>query len=223
MEPIQLKFTIWHLFRLLDVGILPLMVFYFAVIIVSTALLLRAVRKSMRSKILKLIAALAVFAMAFGALELLYHHVRYESLRQFCMDAVQGGRAPRTASRYLDILEESGRNPLWCTFQRGVVALQMRNYDEACRRFSKIVKESPSHEIAWFNLIQSEMSARRLKQAARFLEDNRNLLSAAAPGKFSALEIRLLLLQGEKERAIVAIKEAIKKGYLPNGFKGVKL
>ena len=220
MEPIQLKFTIWHLFRLLDVGILPLAVFYFALAIVSTALVFRALRLNMTNKLLFSIASLALLAMSCGVLDILYNHIRNESIRQFCLDAVKGGRAPRTASKYLELLEESGRYPQWCSFQRGVIALQLGNYEEAQSRFAAIVKESPKHEIAWFNLIQATMSSRKLTLAEKYIAQATDVLDAAAPGKFAALKIRLLILQKKKTEAKKAIKQAIADGYLPPGFDG---
>ena len=220
MEPIQLKFTIWHLFRLLDVGILPLAVFYFAFVVVSTALIFRALRRNMTNRFLFPIASLALLAMFLGALDILCHHIHYESLRQFCLDAVQGGRAPRTASRYLDLIEQGGRYPQWSSFQRGVIALQLGNYDEAISRFAAIVKESPRHEIAWFNLIQATMSSRKLPLAEEYMAQANQVLEAAAPGKFAALKIRLLILQKKKKEAKKAIDKAIADGYLPRGFDG---
>ena len=220
MEPIQLKFTIWHLFRLLDVGILPLAVFYFAVVVVSTALLYRALRRNMTHRFLLTVATLALFAMSVGVLDLLYHQFRYQSLRQFCLDAVQGGRAPRTASRYLDLLEAGGRCPQWCSFQRGVVALQLRNYKEAYTRFEAIVRVSPKHEIAWLNLIQATMSAHELNLAEKYLAEGKEVLQGVAPGKYAALKIRLLILQKRTKEAKEAIVKAIADGYLPAGFDG---
>ena len=220
MEPIQLKFTIWHLFRLLDVGILPLAVFYLAVVIVSTALVFRALRRGMTNRMLLPMASVALLMISFGTLDLLYHHIEYQSLRQFCLDAVQGGRAPRTASSYLDVLEEGGRCPQWCSFQRGVIALQLRNFEEACTRFEAIVKESPGHEIAWLNLIQAAMSARKLSLAEKYLSEAKGRIEKVAPGKFVALKIRLLLLQEKKDEAKKAIARAIKDGFLPEGFTG---
>lgn len=207
------KLALFHLYTLLDYGYLPYGVLFCAIVLVLSALIIRAIRLNVRVKAYQVILCLIVALTTLFLWHHIYGYYRLAAIRKFCQLYMDAG-AVNGAEKWLVKLEVTGSHPIYCRYMRGLAAHHRRQFTEAAKHFTFVVSKDKYNFKAWQNLVQCLISARRIDEAQKRLEEAKPILEPHFPGTQLLLRLRLLIAQNKKDEAKKVAQRAVEAGLL---------
>ena len=207
------KLALFHLYTLLDYGYLPYGLLFCAIVLVIAALAIRAIRLNIAPKLFQIPLYLIVCLATLFLWHNIYGYYRLAAVRKFCQLYMDKG-AVNAAEKWLVELEASGAHPIYSQYMRGLAAHHRRQFPQAAEHFSFVVSRDKYNYRAWQNLVQSLISAKKIEEAEKRLNEAKSILEPHFPGTLLLLRLRLLIAQKKTKEARQVAQQAVDAGLL---------